>query len=467
MRLQSIHLKHTYHFANLNIQFNYSNKPITLILGEQASGKTALIKNIYQALSWLPARLKDTRTAGVVMLDQDIMLHRMQSKIDIKINFPPELGNLAESQTAQESAPSQCAWQLYKTLNTSGVGFSKVELQQLDALVELYLQAHKKDPLQGFPLLAYYPSDRFCNEINLLSKNNPAVFQLQAAFELTPITYTTYTRFFEWLREIFDIENAQTAQLFQKIIREQKLAQAEPSSQHAPQIYQELDLKKSLLQANTPLRSPCLNALKSSLQTVLPEVSDLYLDYQPKLQLMVNYKHNIVLYQQLSNTLKSWIALVGDIVRRLCLLNPNSLFPCLEGEGILLIDNIDAHLEGNHAAQILERLHQAFPKLQIIVSGTQTELLEYAADYQYLKLEHKTLIEVALQQQQHHFDLMYQQLQAIDQTETIAPLAVTELNDLNLQQLYQQIQDLSPEQRQALLSLIQANDAQSRHEPLL
>ena len=62
---------------------------------------------------------------------------------------------------------------------------------------------------------------------------------------------------------------------------------------------------------------------------------------------------------------------------------------------------------------------------------------------------------------------MYQQLQALDQTETIAPLAVTELNDLNLQQLYQQIQDLSPEQRQALLSLIQANDAQSRHEPLL
>ena len=467
MKIQSIHLKHTYHFANLNIQFNYSNKPITLILGEQASGKTAIIKTIYQALSWLPARFKDTRTAGVVMLDQDIMQHRLQSKIDIKISFPPELGNLVESQTAAELEPSHCAWQLYKTLNASGMGLSRVELQQLEALVGLYTQAHKKDPLQGFPLLAYYPSDRFLNEINLLSKNNPAVLQAHAAFELTTISYTTYARFFEWLREIFDIENAQTAQVFQKIIRAQLSEQQKLLHPNSTQIYQELDLKKSLLQASTELRSPCLNALKSSLQIVLPEVLDLYLDYQPKLQLMVNYQHEIVPYQQLSNTVKSWIALVGDIVRRLCLLNPNSLFPCLEGEGILLIDNIDAQLAGHHAAQILERLHQAFPKLQIIVSGTQTELLEYAADYQYLKLEHKTLIEVALHQQQDHFDLMCQQLQPIDQAEIIAPLTVTESNNLDVQQLYQQLQNLSPQQQQELHSLIQASDPQSRHEPLL
>ena len=466
MKIQSIHLKHTYHFANLNIQFNYSNKPITLILGEQASGKTAIIKTIYQALSWLPARFKDVRTAGVVMSDQDIMQHRLQSKIDVKISFPAEIGRL-ESQTTPEPAPTECSWQLYKTLNASGVGLSRVELQQLETLITLYTQATRKDPLQGFPMLAYYPSDRFLNEVNLLSKNNPAVLQAHAAFELTPISYTTYARFFEWFREIFDIENAQTAQVFQKIIREQSLEQAKSSQHHATQIYQELDLKKSLLQANTQLRSPCLTALKSSLQTVLPEVSDLYLDYQPKLQLMVNYQQNIMPYQQLSNTVKSWIALVGDIVRRLCLLNPNSLFPCLEGEGVLLIDNIDAQLDGKNAAQILERLHQAFPKLQIIASGTQTELLEYAADYQYLKLEHKTLIEVALHQQQNRFDVIYQQLQAIDQTEMIAPLAVTESNDLDVQQLYQQIQNLNPEQQQELHSLIQSSDPQSHHEPLL
>ncbi len=32
--------------------------PITLILGEQATGKSMLLKHIYNALTWFPARLK-------------------------------------------------------------------------------------------------------------------------------------------------------------------------------------------------------------------------------------------------------------------------------------------------------------------------------------------------------------------------------------------------------------------------
>ena len=62
---------------------------------------------------------------------------------------------------------------------------------------------------------------------------------------------------------------------------------------------------------------------------------------------------------------------------------------------------------------------------------------------------------------------MYQQLQPIDQAQIIAPLAVTESNNSDVQQLYQQIQNLSPQQQQELHSLIQASDPQSRHEPLL
>ncbi len=64
---------------------------------------------------------------------------------------------------------------------------------------------------------------------------------------------------------------------------------------------------------------------------VLPELTDLYLQYQPRLQLMVDYEDQTLPFQQLSNTTKTWIALVGDIARRLCLLNPLSLNPCLEG----------------------------------------------------------------------------------------------------------------------------------------
>ena len=77
--------------------------PVTLILGDQGSGKTILLRLSYQALTWFSARFRDLRTAGLSMLDQDILQNRLQSKIDIQVRFPDDLGLLPES--AQERQP--------------------------------------------------------------------------------------------------------------------------------------------------------------------------------------------------------------------------------------------------------------------------------------------------------------------------------------------------------------------------
>ncbi len=87
MKIESIQLKHTLHFTDIKLNFNYHDLPITLILGDQGSGKTSLLRFSYQALTWFAARYKDLRTAGVVMLDQDIMLTRLQSKLDIQVQL--------------------------------------------------------------------------------------------------------------------------------------------------------------------------------------------------------------------------------------------------------------------------------------------------------------------------------------------------------------------------------------------
>ena len=73
MQLESVLFKHVGMFRDLTVEFQ-AERPVTLILGDQATGKTTLLKNIYQALTWFSARYKDIRTAGVVISDQDIML---------------------------------------------------------------------------------------------------------------------------------------------------------------------------------------------------------------------------------------------------------------------------------------------------------------------------------------------------------------------------------------------------------
>ena len=47
MKIQSIHLKHILHFADIKVDFSYHDKPVTLILGDQASGKTSILRFSY------------------------------------------------------------------------------------------------------------------------------------------------------------------------------------------------------------------------------------------------------------------------------------------------------------------------------------------------------------------------------------------------------------------------------------
>lgn len=462
MKLLSIHLRHVYHFVDLKLELRPTQQPLTVILGAQASGKTAILKNIYQSLTWFAARFKDLRTPGVVMLDQDIMQNRLQAKIDIAIQIPHELGRLPESSDSNAQDHSICSWQLYKTLNANGVGVSRTEITQLEQLVALYLKAIQQDPLQGLPMIAYYPVDRFINEVNLLNKNNPAVMQSSAAYELTAIPFTTFARFFEWFREISDIENAQAAQLFQQILNK-----SERSALPSDSVKTDSNFQSALLQARSHLHNPNLQALKQSLNTVLPELTDIFIEYQPKLQLMVTYQHKTQPFQQLSNSIKNWIALVGDIVRRLCLLNPLSLYPCLEGDGILLIDQIDIGLDQDHAQLILPRLHQAFPQLQIIASTVHEYLFESGENIQCLQLQQQKIQELQLEQYQADLEQLYVSLQDQTSENNEAETIIEEEIVSAVDQLFAQFQKLSAQEQQQLRALLHIDDDQTSPKSVL
>ncbi|MFZ7791880.1 ATP-binding protein [Acinetobacter lwoffii] len=456
MHIQAFQLKHTLHFSDIQLQFNYPQCPVTLILGNQGTGKTTLLRFSYQALTWFAARYRDSRAAGLVMQDQDIMQNRLQSKIDIRIGFPEEMGSLPESSQSEPANLQSCSWQIYKTLNSQGLGFSKAETSQLESMLSLYHKARLHDPLLGLPLIAYYPAERFTNEVNLLSKNNPAILQSAHAYEIAAIPFTTFARFFEWFREISDIENAQSAKIMDQILAR---ALQQPENSRGDELARQIE------KAQAHLHAPNLTALKQALSLILPEVSQIYLKYQPKLQLMVTYQQQTFSFQQLPNSIRNWIALVGDIVRRLCLLNPNSLFPCQEGTGVLLIDAIDHQLDQEMAAVILSRLHQAFPNLQIIATGNRPELLEQAQGFQCLKLENKQLHPIHLESMKTQFDQIYAELELQRNKDLSSEdtLLETVTEPVTLLAVLQMIREqLNPEQQQELLALL----AQEHHPTL-
>jgi predicted ATP-binding protein involved in virulence len=77
---------------------------------------------------------------------------------------------------------------------------------------------------------------------------------------------------------------------------------------------------------------------------------------------------------QLSSGEQTFLALAGDLARRLAMLNPDMDDP-LQGQGIVLIDEIELHLHPRWQRVILPWLLETFPNCQFIVTTHSPQVL--------------------------------------------------------------------------------------------
>ncbi len=80
-------------------------------------------------------------------------------------------------------------------------------------------------------------------------------------------------------------------------------------------------------------------------------------------------------FDQLSDGYRAMIALVADYARRMAIANQYSSLNPLEGEGILLIDEIDAHLHPKWQYRVIQDLRRTFPNVQLIVTTHSAEVV--------------------------------------------------------------------------------------------
>ncbi len=82
------------------------------------------------------------------------------------------------------------------------------------------------------------------------------------------------------------------------------------------------------------------------------------------------------LFQNLSDGQRVAIALVTDIARRMCLLNPHlGQDVTLQTPGVVLIDELDVHLHPKWQRQIAKGLKAAFPEIQFIAASHSPQIL--------------------------------------------------------------------------------------------
>jgi len=89
---------------------------------------------------------------------------------------------------------------------------------------------------------------------------------------------------------------------------------------------------------------------------------------------------------QLSSGEKTLLALVADLARRLAIANPHRENP-LEGNGVVLIDEVDLHLHPRWQRALIPQLQKTFPNCQLIVTTHSTLVLSNISHKNVIVLE--------------------------------------------------------------------------------
>ena len=107
-----------------------------------------------------------------------------------------------------------------------------------------------------------------------------------------------------------------------------------------------------------------INAFEKALGVFLKGFSHVQIETRP-LRLTVRKGDSRLSTNQLSDGERSFIAILGDMVRRLALANPDMDDP-LQGHGVVLIDELELHLHPTWQRQIIEKLGETFRNIQFI-----------------------------------------------------------------------------------------------------
>jgi predicted ATPase len=113
-------------------------------------------------------------------------------------------------------------------------------------------------------------------------------------------------------------------------------------------------------------QSPELVAFNRLLSVFLDGFSEVAVEEDP-LRLTVKKAGARISLQQLSDGERAFIALLGDLVRRLSLANPDLQDP-LQGHGVVLIDELELHLHPRWQREVVEKLRTSFPNIQFIAT---------------------------------------------------------------------------------------------------
>ncbi len=333
MQIKTIKLKNFRGIKEQNIKLLPN---INVFVGINGSGKSTILDAIAISLSWLVEGIQKIESQGESIPYESIKNGTDYASIALSV--------LEKNQVFQwENIEFQRGCPADKQSN----------LLQLNQLVFEYQKKYKEK--NKLPMIAYYPINRIAKGIVDI-KGSESISQLDV-YDNALGTKANFQAFFEWFRLQDDAVNELKSRT-----------------------------GKILSDYNLLGREKELNLISKTIEKFIPEYSNLRVTRIPTPHMLVEKNGETLSLNQLSDGEKNMIAMVGDIARRLSMANPHLENP-LEGDSIVMIDEIDLHLHPSWQRLIVTKLVKTFPNTQFIVTTHSPQILSH------VKAEHIFLLQ--------------------------------------------------------------------------
>ena len=340
MKLKKIKLKNFRLFKDFELEIPESNSVV--LVGINGAGKTTILDAIALSFTHFTGRLKSSKkTYGIDswFTKDDIAYDAETGKVEIEFSYKIKSENDIFNDDNNLRKIS-----IFKNKNKSGFQFD-IKPEQFIEQIENLLKNNK---LKSIPIVAYYNVNRTCsNNIGKKSKTITYNNKLLAYENALNLKNPNFAYFEKWFIEQNNLGNALK-------VERKDLNYELPSLKNVKKAFIDfINFVEPDVYSNISVFR------ESIIKNDFSETVNEYLSLE---------KNNVrIKFSQLSFGEKMIIGLVCEIARRLTIANENSE-EALNGEGIVLIDELDLHLHPNWQLKINSALNKVFPNIQFIFS---------------------------------------------------------------------------------------------------
>ncbi|QMS88435.1 AAA family ATPase [Nostoc edaphicum CCNP1411] len=319
MKVKRLKMQSFRGIGDLTLEFDEAEP--TVFIGINGVGKSSIIDCLAILLSRFTSSIQHSTSSGRVFREEDITNGQKETHNEITVSLNSE----------------EAIWSLTKVHK----GLSKDTNTNLSAITKV-AENIKKDLYisnqLNIPVLVYYSTNRAVLDIPLKIRTKHSFEQIDVYENALTGVGSEFRIFFEWFKKQEDLEN-------------------------------ELRLEN-----NSSYRDRQLESVRQAISSLIPSFSNLRVRRSPLMRMTVQKQGKELIVNQLSDGEKCLLAMVGDLARRLAIANPGLTEP-LEGEGVVLIDEIELHLHPKWQREIIPALTRTFPNCQFIVTTHSPQVI--------------------------------------------------------------------------------------------